>query len=347
MRERNAWASWTDHTPGEVISFLWKNMRLPPSVPPPAELDQTLPVLPLDFARLRQPPPPGEIRATWIGHASLLVQMGGINILTDPHFSERAAPVQFAGPKRFRPPATTPAALAAAGLEIHAALLSHNHYDHLDYSSMLAVASAFPRCQHFVPLGLRAWYEKNLTAAVRKSSGDGRAEPLVTEMDWHERAVLAVGGEQLEVVFVPMQHWSSRSGWDRDAVLWGGFVLESPHARMLFPGDTGYFSGLADLGARYGPFTLAAIPIGAYTPRDFLRVQHIDPDEAVRMMLDLRADAALPIHWGTFVLTLEPVLEPRQRLADALVARGIDPARFPALTIGETRAYRSTGGQAL
>lgn len=259
---------------------------------------------------------------TWIGHATLLLRVGGLNILTDPQFSQRASPLAFAGPMRVVQPA-----LALDELpHIDAVLVSHSHYDHLDVASVQALAAQRggpPR--FFVGLGLKPWFaELGITN--------------VEELDWWDSRAF----EGVRIHFVPVQHWSARTPWDRNRTLWGGFVVEHPDLRFFFAGDTGYSRDFLDIAARLGPIDLAAIPIGGYAPRWFMRVQHVDPGEAVQIHLDLGARQSVAIHWGTFDdLTDESLYEPPERLRAALAARGLPQESFWVLKHGETRSLGS------
>ena len=245
---------------------------------------------------------------TWIGHASSLVQMGGVNLLIDPVFSERASPVGFAGPKRHVPAGLTLAELP----HIDAVLISHNHYDHLDDASVRSLAAQPGGPPLFVvPLGIRTWLaERKITNAV--------------ELDWWQSVRLGKD-ESVEIVFTPSQHWSSRSLGDRMKTLWGGYAVFAPDFQLFFAGDTAYSKDFADIHARFasrhgGPtrgFDLALIPIGAYEPRWFMKEQHVDPAEAVQIHLDLFAQHSIGVHWGVFELTDEPRDEPPQALARA------------------------------
>jgi len=254
---------------------------------------------------------------TWIGHATFLLQLHGLNILTDAHFSERASPVQFAGPRRVVAPALRLAELP----HIDAVVISHNHYDHLDRGSVEQLAAQRGGSPHFfVPLGLQAWFERV-------------GIPGVTQLDWWEQA--EHGG--LRFMLTPVQHWSSRTPWDRDRTLWGGWVVEHPQFRFFFAGDTGYSPDFKDIGERLGFVDLAAIPIGAYDPRWFMQIMHVNPEEAVKIHQDLRARHSVAMHWGTFILTDEPLDEPPHRLAQARRDAGISPESFFVMKHGETR----------
>lgn len=266
---------------------------------------------------------------TWIGHATLLVQSGGLNVLTDPIFSERASPVQFAGPKRAQPP----------GIAIHdlppidVVVISHNHYDHLDRASVVALndraRATGVRTLFLVPLGQKAWF-----------SALGIQE--VVELDWWQKH--AVRG--VDFYLTPVQHWSARGLGDRSKTLWGGWSVLAPDLHWYFGGDTGYSRDFADTRLHFanrqtaasgGGFDLALIPVGAYEPRWFMREQHINPDEAVQVHIDLGAKRSVGMHWGTFALTDEALDQPPLDLALAKRAKGVSDAAFFLMKIGETR----------
>lgn len=255
---------------------------------------------------------------TWIGHSTFLLQFAGRNLITDPHLSSRASPVGFAGPLRYTQPAMSYADLPPLDI----ALISHNHYDHLDEPTVRRLAREHPHLHFVVPLGLKAWFRR-------------RGIERVTELDWWDGAEIA----GLKVHAVPAQHFSGRGAHDANATLWCGFVVESATQRCYFAGDTGYSPDFIDIGRRFAPIDLALIPIGAYAPRWFMQSMHIDPDEAVRIHQDIGAKQSVAMHWGTFRLTEEPLDEPPQRLRQALAAADIAEERFWVLEHGETRAY--------
>ena len=262
---------------------------------------------------------------TWIGHATMLVQVGGISILTDPIFSERASPVSFAGPARHVAPG-----LAIAELpHVDAVVVSHNHYDHLDEASVRALAAQPGGAPIFVvPLGVKAWF-----AALGIEN--------VVELDWWQGT--RVGA--VEIVFTPAQHWSGRGLDDRMKTLWGSYALFAPGFDVWFAGDTAYSSDFAEIHRRFAErrngrgFDLALIPIGAYEPRWFMREQHVDPAEAVQIHRDLAAERSIGIHWGTFELTDESLDEPPRALARAARQAGLADDAFTVLAVGATRRF--------
>ncbi len=256
--------------------------------------------------------------ATWIGHATVFLQLDGVTILTDPHFSNRASPVSFLGPKRTTPPGFALEALPPVDIVV----LSHNHYDHLDSRTIRALAKLPKQPQFFAPLGVG----KRLRAMGIHSAN-------VRELDWHQSA--RFGG--LTFTAVPCQHWSSRLPWDRNETLWAAWRIQSPKLSALFVGDTGYSQDFADIRAKYGKTDFAIIPIGAYEPRWFMKEAHINPQESVRIFQDIGARFAIASHWGTFQLTDEPMDEPPQKLQMAMQQAGLSAAEFAVLQPGETR----------
>lgn len=256
-------------------------------------------------------------QVTAVGHASLLIQLDGLNLLTDPVWSQRASPTQWFGPKRVTAPG-----IAYDNLPpIDAVLLSHNHYDHLDLTTLgRLVRDHDPLI--VTPLGN--------DVIVRRAIPHAR----IVAGDWGDKVDLA----GIEIHIVPAQHWSSRGLSDRRMALWGGFVLRGKSARIYFAGDTGCGDGaiFRAIRERHGAPDIALIPIGAYEPRWFMKTQHCNPEEAVRIMLDLDAKRAIGIHWGTFQLADEARDAPVIALAESLARHGIDPARFVAAVPGES-----------
>ena len=255
---------------------------------------------------------------TWIGHSTLLIQYKGVNILTDPHFTQRASPVSFAGPKRDTPPGLSIDDLPIIDL----ILISHNHYDHLDKLTIKTIIKNQPDKppKIFVPLKLKQWF---LDLGITN----------ITELDWQE----SIKFGEWEVHAVPVQHWSARTPFDRNKTLWAGWVLETEGFRFFFAGDTGYSKDFKNLGEKFGQFDLAAIPIGAYEPRWFMKDAHVNPEEAVMIHQDINARYSVGIHWGTFIMTDEPVEEPPKRLLVALEKAGISEENFFVMEHGETK----------
>lgn len=257
---------------------------------------------------------------TWIGHVTFLFQHRGLNVLTDPVFGERASPLSFAGPRRYTPPAMHIDHLPP----IDIVLLSHNHYDHLDRDAVKKIAHRNDgKTLFLVPLKVADWF--------RREGIDN-----VVELDWWDE-VQPVSDRDVRAWFVPAQHFSGRGVNDRNASLWGGWVLEIDGHRLFFAGDTGYGKDFADIGDVFGGFDLSLIPIGAYEPQWFMRAVHVNPEDAVRIHRDVKSKLSIGMHWGTFILTDEPVDEPPQRLARALVEQGVDPHTFFVMRHGETR----------
>lgn len=257
-----------------------------------------------DLEALRHPPQAGQgVRLTWIGHASWLIQLDGVSLLIDPVFSHVIGP----GVRRQVPPALEVVDLPS----IDAQLVTHNHRDHLDLPSLTAVGHPV-----IAGLGLADFFADHGLSC--------------TELDWWAEA--RVGS--VSVRFVPSQHWSRRGLRDANTTLWGGFVIEGSSARIYHSGDTAYFGGFTDIGARFGPIDAALLPIGAYEPAWFMGKQHMNPEEAVRAFSELAARAFVAMHWGTFRLTDEPMDEPPTRLAAEWQHRGFDPAHCHVLPIG-------------
>jgi N-acyl-phosphatidylethanolamine-hydrolysing phospholipase D len=266
--------------------------------------------------------PAGEVRLTWIGHSTFLVQAGGLNVLTDPVFSRRASPMQWAGPARFAEPGIALGALPP----IDAVLLSHDHYDHLDEPAVRGLHARFGEAlRWFAPLGYRAWFARR---GVRN----------VTEMDWWDEGELATGGGSARVVCLPAQHWTRRSPRSTNTRLWASFALLTPRGRRIYHGaDSGYFPGYLEIGRRCGPFDASLLPIGAYEPRWFMKPAHMNPEEAVQAYRDLGGRGILAaMHWGTFRLTDEDPLEPPVRVRAAWSAAGLPAEDLWIAAHGET-----------
>lgn len=270
----------------------------------------------------------GALRVTYVGHSTVLLQIGGINVLTDPIWSERASPFSWAGPKRLVDPGFPLESLPP----LDAVLLSHDHYDHLDEPTVRRLAVAHPEARWVAPLGVGA---RLLPWGVRQ----------VVELDWWESTRVA----QAEVTCTPAQHFSGRFVNDRDLTLWCGFAIRTDRWSVLYGGDTGHHPLFADIGRRCGPFDLVLMPIGAYEPRWFMRPVHMDAEEAVTAVAELamgsggQVPALLPVHWGTFRLTDEPMDEPPRRALGAWAARGFPADDLWLLRPGATRVKAASG----
>ncbi|KPF70420.1 hypothetical protein IP84_01410 [beta proteobacterium AAP99] len=309
---------------GQPSFWQWQRERW--SNPPPPSNVARVPVATPDLAYLKRNTK--DVSVTWIGHSTALWQINGLNILTDPHFSERASPVGFAGPKR---EVVLPITLAQLP-RIDVVLVSHNHYDHLDRPSVRALNQQAGGPPLFVvPLGLDLWMKNEGITNVRR-------------MDWWERFELPAPGGAVTVNFVPVQHWSSRTPWDRNATLWGGFVVQaqaagSPYS-MFFTGDTGYSKDFADIGARFGGFDFSQIAVGCYLPRWFMQTQHVNEDDAVKIHLDVKSRLSMGVHWGTFRLCDDVIEAPIDNLPLARRKYGVADDAFVLFALGETRVLR-------
>lgn len=270
-------------------------------------------------------PPPDEppervegsgLRVSYVGHVTALIQTCGVNVLTDPVWSERASPVGFAGPRRRRKPGIALESLPP----LDAILVSHNHYDHLDQATLARLAGLRPG-KVYAPLGNARLIH--------------RAAPQleVHEMDWGDCVDLS---PTVRLHLEPMLHWSARGVRDRNIALWGSFVLETPHGNTLFIGDTAYGAGetFQHHRRKFGAFRLALLPIGAYLPRWFMKFSHMTPEEAVLAMKDLNAVNALATHYEVFPLADDPFEAPRLALEEARHHHQIPADRFRAVEPG-------------
>ena len=294
-RFENPWPGDRAHGFGELMRWR-RERRAKPPVPP--LLPGTLPRVASSFDRPRAAPE--TLTATWVGHATTLLQIGSLNVLTDPMWSQRASPLSWAGPARVVPPAVTLDALPPVDM----VLISHNHYDHLDEQTVKGLQSRHAEAVWMAPLGvarlLRRW-------GVRQ----------VHELDWWATDRVA----DAEVACVPARHFSARTPWDRGKTLWCGWTIANDGWRVYFAGDTAYHPEFGQIAERHGPFDLVLLPVGAYEPRWFMGSVHMNPEDALEAYGDLSrghpdapAPTLLPIHWGTFRLTDEPVTEPPARL---------------------------------
>lgn len=306
-------------TPGRILKW---GLRLGPKEQPAVERSRVpagpAPVVAPDLARIAAPPADA-VQLTWVGHATWLIQVGGLNILTDPIWSKYCSPVPWPMLRRRTPPGIPFDKLPRIDL----VLLSHSHYDHCDVPTLrrLGVEPFY-----VVPAGLTQFVER---------VNAGRTH----EAEWGE--TLAVAGAKLTAL--PALHFSARTGKDRNQTLWCGWLLEVAGKRIYFAGDTGMAPFFGELGAwlrATGGVDVALLPIGAYQPRWVMTPVHCTAADAVEIHQLIGARQSLAIHWGTFVLTEEPLREPPVLLADTLAARGVPPEQFRTLAVGETVAVR-------
>jgi L-ascorbate metabolism protein UlaG (beta-lactamase superfamily) len=257
------------------------------------------------------------LRITMIGHATVLIQAAGLNLLVDPVWSERASPFRFAGPKRVNAPGVAFEQLPA----IDVVLLTHNHYDHLDLATVQRLW-ARDRPRIVAPLGNDAVIART------------RPEIVVETHDWRDEVEMGGG---VAVRLHPAHHWSARGLADRRMALWCGYLIATPVGAVYVAGDTGYGDGriFLEVAERFPVLDVAVLPIGAYAPRWFMKDQHVNPAEAVRIMQDCGARQALGVHWGTFPLTDEARSDPADALAGALAQSGIEAGRFLPLEPGQ------------
>lgn len=329
---RNPHTDGTTKGLGEFLRWRWHALRQ--GLPPPPL--QPTPVVAPDLAFVQRNARAGAAMTpalTWIGHATMLAQFGGLTWITDPVFSDRASPLGFVGPQRAQPPGVALRDLP----RVDVVLVSHNHYDHLDEASVRALEAQAGGAPLFVaPLGVGAWLRE-------------RGLRRVVELDWWQSHRI----DAIELVLTPAQHWSGRGLHDRMATLWGGFAVFAPDFHFFYSGDTGYSRDFRDIAARFAPrqaegggFDVALLPVGAYEPRWFMAAQHVDPDEALQIHLDLGAKRSIGVHWGTFNLTDEPLDAPPAALAHARRQRGLPASAFDVMAIGQTLHLPRRGAQA-
>ncbi len=278
------------------------------------------------IARPTDPVPAASVRVTWINHATSLLEFPEGSVLTDPIYSERASPVGFAGPKRVHAPGVAWEALP----KISAVVVSHSHYDHMDLPTLERLAQEH-RPVFVVGLG---------NARVLRGGGPALKDAEIRELDWWQETVLQSG---LQITLTPAQHWSMRSLSDRNKALWGGYWIrgKDPQATVYFAGDTGMGRHFEEIPQKLGKPRVSLLPIGAYTPRWFMKEQHIDPNDAVQAYKSLGSLDAIGIHFGTFRLADEGRDDPESYLKDSLTRHEVDPKRFLVPKPGQWVVFRS------
>jgi N-acyl-phosphatidylethanolamine-hydrolysing phospholipase D len=331
---RNNYIESVTKSLGDVLR--WQLNRIRNHLPPAPRIPTPQVAADLEFIRRNASAGSQMIPAvSWIGHATMLVQASGLNVLTDPVFSTRVSPVQFAGPARAQAPG-----IALQDLpQIDVVVISHNHYDHLDRGSVRALANQAGGAPLFlVPLGVKSWLAQlGITHAV--------------ELDWWD--VQTHAGAEFQLT--PAQHWSGRSLSDRNRTLWGGWAVLGADFHWYFTGDTGYSRDFVDTRERFadrqtlergGGFDIALVAVGACLPRWFMKDQHVDLQEAVQIHLDLGAKRSVGVHWGTFQLADDPLDQPLHDLAGACRAKGVADEAFFLLPVGGTRRLPRRSGYA-
>ncbi|KAK3581767.1 hypothetical protein CHS0354_017209 [Potamilus streckersoni] len=327
-RWKNLWNPW-EH-PG--FSKLWRwfqekdNSNIPKNE---KDLDKELPLVtpkenPANYAKLCQTITDG-VQVMWIGHATVLVRFDGLTVLTDPIFADRCNPISNilpVGTKRYRKAPCTVNDLP----NIDAVIISHDHYDHLCHYTVNELNKQYgDKITWFVPMDLKEW----LTGSGCKK---------VEESEWWQEKELDVNGRKFQFICTPCQHWCMRGPFDENKALWCSWVIKGPEHSFFFAGDTGYHQPLFQyIGDRYGPFSCAAIPIGAYKPRWMMQYQHVNPEEAVNIHNNIKAKYSVGIHWGTFHQTNEHYLEPKEMIEKTLQPK--HSGKFVTLQHGEVRLF--------
>jgi len=259
-----------------------------------------------------------EPNITWIGHSTFLIKVAGKLILTDPFFSDRASPFKFAGPRRMVPPAVPLEKLP----QVDFVIISHNHYDHLDFQAVKYLAQT--GAKFIVPAKMDDWFRS-------------RDMENVIARDWWETFT----EDGIAFTATPAQHFSARTPFDRNRILWASWIIDGKEARIYFAGDTGYFPGFKEIGERFPGIDIALLPIGAYEPRWFMKPVHLNPEDAVQAFRDLGAQSAIGMHWGTIKLTDEAMDEPPKKLSLALGKHTVNTKHFIVMAHGETRYWSS------
>jgi len=260
-----------------------------------------------------------EVAITFINHATLLIQINGLNILTDPVWSERVSPVSWIGPKRVRAPGLDFDRLPKIDLVI----ISHNHYDHMDLATLKKISQKHG-ATILVPIGDRKLLQDEGIKNVKS-------------LDWWSTEYFK---EKFKVTFTPAQHFSSRGLFDKNESLWGGYIIRFNDYKIFFAGDTGYSQHFKDIHKRFGPMDISFLPIGAYAPRWFMKTVHMNPAEAVKAHQDLKSKYSIGMHFGTFQLTDEAIYKPVEELQRAKLKNNIPGGSFGVLDVGQTLLHK-------
>jgi len=315
---RNPWPGAEAKGLGQV--FRWYLERNTVRPPPPDPHPSVFPVRAPRFGQAREV---GDLAVTWLGHASTVIEFAGLTVLTDPIWSDYPSPVPIPRLRRWvRPP---------VGLErlpgIDLVLISHNHYDHLDAPTVRALARRYPAAEWITPLGV---------GGLLRQLGATR----VRELDWWDEIGLAGA----TIGCTPAQHFSARGVHDRNRTLWCGFTVRCEDRAVYFAGDTGLHPEFDATSRRFGPFDVVLLPVGAYEPRWFMRPVHMNPEDALLALDALGSGIMVPIHWGTFKLTDEPMDEPPRRIRELWSAAGRAAEGLWLLDHGETRLFAAAAG---
>ena len=305
-------------TPGEILKYSYLK-KCSSGIPSENELDVSLPYQ-KNFHEVHNLT---NNSVTWIGHASCLLKISGLFVLTDPNFTQCCSKS-----KRFRDPGIQLDDIPS----VDAVIISHNHYDHLNYDSVMNINTKFNNVKWLVPMGLKRWFRRKF--GINKDRN-------VHEMNWWEVKSLSLrDNKNLTFSCLPAQHWSMRFIFDRNHTLWCGWGIKSDERNVYFAGDTGYNSKIFNqIGHHNGPFDLSLIPIGAYEPRELLKFQHVNPEEAVKIHREVQSKLSLGIHWGTFLMGCEHYMKPKQDLKDALKNYEIDEDTFLTFYHGQTSQF--------
>lgn len=338
LKKNNRFAiPWTtEERPNVYVLYKFATSDDSPRIPSQKALDsiKEMEVMTPNYEVINAPTSSKQIQLTWLGHAGFLLQFAGVNILFDPILSERIGPVSTFGTKRYRP---CPLSINELPV-INFVCISHDHYDHLDRATVIALNQRFGASLKWcVPLGMDEWFKSTVCKNIN-------CDPF----DWWENRKFKFSEDTtVEVEFVPAQHWCLRGNMirkglkistDENTRLWGGWIIKANGVVIYHAGDTGYYGNLfKSIGKKHGPVDVALLPIGAYSPREALKFQHINPEEAVKIHCDIKSKQSIAMHWGTFNLSKEYFLEPLTKLKEAMERSKLKEDEFIALRHGETK----------